>query len=115
MWGVVIIAFILNFNSTKSQTLDELNNNPYNYHMFENFEMCKEVYKMESLELVPKIQLIRNILEQRKDLIGKYLESKENIYVKNLLKESEVWEQGIKEAKKTHFPTDQDHEGALSG
>ena len=114
MWGAVIIAF-LNFISTKSQTIDEINNNPYNYHMFENFEMCKEVYKMESLELVPKIQLIRNTLEQRKDLIGKYLKSKKEIFIKNLLKESRVWEQDKLEEAKIHFPTDQDYEGALSG
>ena len=117
MWGVKIIIAILNFISVKSQTLDELKNNPYNYYMFENFEMCKEVYKTESLELVPKIQLIRNMLEQRKQFIEKYLESKEIINNLNNLK-SKQWEQeqGITpEPNKTYFPTDQDYEGATLG
>ena len=117
MWGMKIIIAILNFISVKSQTLDELKNNPYNYYMFENFEMCKEVYKMESLELVPKIQLIRNMLEQRKKIIENYLESKEIINNLNNLR-SKQWEeeQGITpEANKTYFPTDQDYEGATLG
>ena len=117
MWGVKIIIAILNFISVKSQTLDELKNNPYNYYMFENFEMCKEVYKTESLELVPKIQLIRNMLEQRQKIVEKYLESKEIINNLNNLKRKQ-WEQeqGITpEANKTYFPTDQDYEGATLG
>ena len=73
----VILLLLVAQNSVNCQTKDEIENNPNNFHMFENFEMTREVYIKEAI-LIPKILAIQNMLEKRKKNIQNYLDSRKS-------------------------------------
>ena len=66
---LVVLYFM---NICLAQTQNEIRYNPNNFHLFENFELSKELCHMET-ELLPKIQWIHNLLNQRKTMIGNFL------------------------------------------
>jgi hypothetical protein len=77
MWTVVL--FLLGQLSViiNGQTLREIENNPNNFHLFENFVLTKTVYQQE-FQLIEKLQEIKNTLEQRREKIRKYLDWTKN-------------------------------------
>ena len=74
---IVILLSLVAQNRVNCQTQDEIQNNPNNFHMFENFELTREVYIKEAI-LIPKIAAIQNLLEERKKNIQNYLDSRKS-------------------------------------
>jgi hypothetical protein len=77
MWTAVL--FLLSQLSViiNGQTLRDIEKNPNNFHLFENFVLTKAVYQQE-FQLIEKLQEIKNTLEQRREKIRKYLDWTKN-------------------------------------
>ena len=65
------ILFFLSF--VKCQTQRDVQNNPNDFHMFENFEMTKKVYINET-KMVKKLQDLKENLVRRKQVIDKFID-----------------------------------------
>ena len=72
-----ICVFVYWPKLSDGQSKEELENDPNNFHMFENFELTKAVYKNET-KIVEKLKEMKENLFLRKALIEKLL--KENKY-----------------------------------
>ena len=70
------ILFFLSF--VKCQTYNEIQNNPNNFHMFENFELTKVVYINES-KLLNILKKIHENLAERKKHLNKLMENQKQI------------------------------------
>ena len=57
--------------------MDEILNNPNNFHMFENFELTRIIYQNET-KIVEKLKEMKEILLQKKALIEKILEQRKS-------------------------------------
>lgn len=64
------ILFFLSF--VKCQTQRDVQNNPNDFHMFENFELTKKVYINET-KMVKKLQDLKENLVRRKQVIDKFI------------------------------------------
>ena len=102
------ILFFLSF--VKGQTYNEIQNNPNNFHMFENFELTKKVYINET-KMVKTLQDLKENLVRRQQVIEKF--------TLNLTRlQSDLKSLGSKEKLiqdlpelTTNFPTLQDWDG----
>lgn len=65
------ILFFLSF--VKCQTQRDVQNNPNDFHMFENFELTKKVYINET-KMVKKLQDLKENLVRRKQVIDKFID-----------------------------------------
>ena len=76
---LVVLAFGLKFvNVAWCQTIDDINNNPNNFYMFEDFELTREIYIKEHV-LVSKLEKIRELLQQQQELLTNYLNKKRSL------------------------------------
>jgi hypothetical protein len=140
MWAVLLSMLYL-LSIVNGQSERDIANNPYDFHLFENFEVTKIVYQQE-FKLIEKLQEIRNILVQRQEKIRKYLDLAKNSHkdsnsvdhpieafglvqrvTLNLtelqmdLKQLKPVRKSLSELNETikDFPTNQDYDGALKG
>ena len=65
----------------KAQTKEEIENNPNTFHMFENFDLTKNVYINET-KIVKHLLEIKRRLQARKEVIEKFMDSQEKNYQK---------------------------------
>ena len=68
--SIKFLLFYLSF--AKCQTQRDIDNNPNDFHMFENFELTKKVYINET-KIVEKLQALKDNLVRRKQVIDKFI------------------------------------------
>ena len=106
-----ILAFI---SLVKSQTQRQIDNNPNDFRMFENFGLTKNVYINET-KIVEKVQEIRRNLQHLKSVITNYKNKTETLQKLKHFKMFKTEDFTQINEWFQEFPTVKDWEGAAAG
>ncbi len=76
----LLLSVLLNQSTilVQAQTEQDVANNPFNFHLFENFDVTRDVYAKEHL-LVKKLLRIKEIRKKQEQLLTSYLDKKKSL------------------------------------